>query len=414
MNVLLRRPARAAQTIPGRAPVRLFVVAVAAMAVVVAALWLTSASANAAASPAPRVATPATSPAANPTSAAAAPAPVGQSVPSPQPTPPGIGLGSGAPSPAAPPTSPGGGSVDGGGAYHPGLFDVAGHIRKAINDWFSGLVTAAFTPILDLLARTLLTTPQLTDDAGLHSLWLINLGIADSLLVLLILAGGATVMGYETFQTRLAAKELAPRIVVAAVAANVSLPVLGLAISLADALARAVLAGTTSKQAVAGISKLILGSLAGNIFLTLVGAVVAVLAAMLLATWLLRLVLVVLLIIAAPLALVCHALPATDGLAKLWWRATAGTLVVQIGQSLALVTALRVFLPGGGLAHLGLGAGGGLVNLLIAGCLCWVMIRIPTWTSRQVFSSHSGGGIGRTVKHAVVYKAIRAIGAAAL
>ena len=371
--------------------------------------WFATPAADASVTQTPRPATATAAPVAP--VAPTAPAGVVASIP---PTPPGVGLGSGAPTPAAPSTGTGGGSVDGGGAYHPGLFDVAGHIRKAINDWFSGLVTAAFTPILDLLARTLLTTPQLTGDPGLHSLWLINLGIADGLLTLLILAAGATVMGYETFQTRLAAKEIAPRIVVAAVAANVSLPLLGLAISLADALARAVLAGTTSKQAVAGISKLILGSLAGNIFLTLVGAVVAVLAAMLLATWLLRLVLVVLLVIAAPLALVCHALPSTDGLAKLWWRATAGTLVVQIGQSLALVTALRVFLPGGGLSHLGLDAGGGLVNLLVAGCLCWVMIRIPTWTSRQVFSSHSGGGIGRTVKHAVVYKAIRAIGAAAL
>jgi hypothetical protein len=341
----------------------------------------------------------------SPTASAASPAP-GGAVPSPQPmplpSPPGVGLGSGAPTPAAPSSSPGTGSVDGGGAYHPGLFDIAGHIRKAINDWFAGLVTAAFKPILDLLARSLLATPQVTSDPGLHTLWLVNLGIADSLLGLLILAGGATVMGYETFQTRLAAKELAPRIVVAGVAANVSLALLGLAISLADALARAVLAGTSSGQAVSGLSKLILGSLAGNIFLTLVAAVVAVLAAVLLATWLLRLVLVVLLVIAAPLALVCHALPATDGLAKLWWRATAGTLTVQVAQSLVLVAALRVFLS----------AGGGLVNLLVAGCLCWVMIRIPTWTSRLVFTSRSTGGIGRTIRQVAVFKAIRAIGVA--
>jgi hypothetical protein len=299
--------------------------------------------------------------------------------------------------------------VDGGGAYHPGLFDVAGHIRKAINDWFAGLVTAAFTPILDLLGRTLLTTPDLTGDKGLRTLWLVNLGIANGLLVLLMLAGGAVVMGYETLQTRLAAKQVAPRIVFAAVAANVSLALLGLAISLADALARAVLDGTSSKQAVAGLSKLIVGSMVGNIFLTLLGAVVAVLASILLATWLLRLVLVVLLVIAAPLALICHVLPATEGLAKLWWRAVVGTLAVQIGQSLVLVTALRVFLPEGGLGHLGLPAGGGLVNLLVAGCLCWVLIRIPSWTSRLVFNSR-GSSTGRSIKQMAVYKAIRTIG----
>jgi hypothetical protein len=367
--------------------------------------------ANAAPAPAPRAGAAATpAPPAAPVTAVPTPAPPAGLM-SPAPTPPGVGLGTGAPTAVVPSTGPGSGSVDGGGTYHPGLFDVAGHIRKAINDWFAGLVTAAFTPILDLLGRTLLTTPQLTGDPGLHSLWLVNLAIADSLLGLLILAGGATVMGYETFQTRLAAKELAPRIVVAGVAANVSLAVLGAAIGLADALARAVLAGTTSKQAVDGISKLILGSLAGNIFLTLVAAVVAVLAAVLLGTWLLRLVLVVLLVIAAPLALVCHALPATDGLAKFWWRATTAALTVQVAQSLALVTALRVFLPGGGLVHLGLPAGGGLVNLLVAGCLCWVLIRIPSWASRLVFTSR-GSGVGRTVRQMAVFKAVRALGVA--
>ncbi len=358
-----------------------------------------------------RPADAAPSPSPTPTSAVATgPAPV--TVPA---SPPGVGLGSGAPTVPAPSVAPGTGSIDGGGTYNPGLFDITGHIRKAINDWFAGLAKAAFTPILDLLARSLLTTPQLTGEPALHRLWLINLGIADSLLVLLILAGGAAVMGYETLQTRLAAKQLAPRVVVAAITANVSLPLIGQAISLADALARTVLDGASSADAVGAMSKLILGSIAGNIFLTLLAIVVAVLAAMLLASWLLRLVLVVLLVVAAPLALVCHALPVTEGLAKLWWRAIAGTLTVQVAQSLVLVTALRVFLPGGSLAQLGLGAGGGLVNLLVAGCLLWVMVRIPTWTSRMVFTSRSSSGsVSRTAKQVLVHRAMRTLAGAAV
>ena len=134
-------------------------------------------------------------------------------------------------------------------------------------------------------------------------------------------------MGYETLQTRLAAKELAPRIVVAAIAAERQ-PRRARAWRSASRMrspAPCSPAPPPSRPST-GCRKLILGSLAGNIFLTLVAAVVAVLAAVLLGTWLLRLVLVVLLVIAAPLALICHALPATEGLAKLWWRATTGTL----------------------------------------------------------------------------------------
>ena len=80
----------------------------------------------------------------------------------------------------------------------------------------------------------------------------------------------------------------------------------------------------------------------------LLGGVVAVLAIVLLATYVVRLALVILLVVAAPICLVCHALPQTEGLAKLWWRAFAGTLAIQVAQSLVLITALRVFLASGG------------------------------------------------------------------
>jgi hypothetical protein len=39
-----------------------------------------------------------------------------------------------------------------------------------------------------------------------------------------------------------------------------------------------------------------------------------------------RVALLILLVAAAPLALICHALPQTEGLARLWWRATAACL----------------------------------------------------------------------------------------
>ena len=76
-------------------------------------------------------------------------------------------------------------------------------------------------------------------------------------------------------------------------------------------------------------------------------------------------------------ALVCHALPQTEGLAQLWWRAFAGLLAVQVAQSLVLVTAVRVFLATGGPADLGIASTGGLVDLLVSACLCWVLVKIP-------------------------------------
>jgi hypothetical protein len=221
-------------------------------------------------------------------------------------------------------------------------------------------------------------------------------------------------MGHETLQTRTAIKDVLPRIVVAAVAVNASLSLAGLAISSADSLSQAVLGqGVDPSQAAVVLRQLILGSLAnGGIFVVLLGGVVAVLAILLLGTYIVRLALVVLLIVGAPICLVCHALPQTEGLARLWWRAFAGTLAVQVAQSLVLVTALRVFLASGGPANLGIASSGGVVDLLVSACLCWVLVKIPSWVSRVVFSGSRGhGGIGRVARDVIVYKGVKALAA---
>jgi hypothetical protein len=328
--------------------------------------------------------------------------------------PPGIQVGPGGTTTPTTPASGSGGTVSGGSQPSPGLFDITGHIEAAIDDWFRDLVTAALDPILTLLGHTLLATPNLTAQSRVAQLWQMTEGIADSFLVLFVLVGGAIVMGYETIQTRTAIKDVLPRIVVAAVAVNASLSLAGLAISTADSLSQAVLGqGVDPSGAAVVLRQLVLGSLAGGgIFVVLLGGVVAVLAIVLLATYVVRLALVVLLIVAAPICLVCHALPQTEGLARLWWRAFIGTLAVQVAQSLVLVTALRVFLASGGPANLGIASTGGLVDLLVSACLCWVLVKIPSWVSRVVFSgSRSHGGVGRVVRDVIIYKGAKALAA---
>jgi hypothetical protein len=328
--------------------------------------------------------------------------------------PPGIQVGPGNTTAPTTPTPGSGGNVSGGTQSSPGLFDITGHIEAAIDDWFRSVVTDALNPILTLLGHTLLATPNVTAQSRVGQLWRMTEGIADAFLVLFVLVGGAIVMGHETIQTRTAIKDILPRIVVAAVAVNASLGLAGLAISTADSLSEAVLGqGVDPSQAAVVLRQLVLGSLAdGGIFVVLLGGVVAVLAIILLATYIVRLALVILLIVAAPICLVCHALPQTEGLAKLWWRAFAGTLAVQVAQSLVLVTALRVFLASGGPANLGIASTGGLVDLLVSACLCWVLVKIPGWVSKVVFSGSRGhGGLGRVVRDVIIYKGAKALAA---
>ncbi|MGH9286490.1 MAG: hypothetical protein ACRD0M_12580, partial [Acidimicrobiales bacterium] len=261
-----------------------------------------------------------------------------------------------------------------------------------------------------LLGSTVLATPPAAGRGRVAELWRVSAGIADSLAVLLVLAGGAVVMSHETLQTRYALRDVAPRLVVGVIAANASLALAGQAIGFANALSRALLGeGVDPTNAAAVLRQLVLGALSGGgIFLTLLGGVVAVLAIVLLLTYVIRVALVVLLVAAAPLALVCHALPQTEGVALLWWRAFAGTLAIQVGQSFVLITALRVFFVSGGDATLGLASGGGLVDVLVSICLLWILVRIPAWVSRLVLAGRPRSSISRAVKSVLIYKVVRA------
>jgi hypothetical protein len=137
----------------------------------------------------------------------------------------------------------------------------------------------------------------------------------------------------------------------------------------------------------------------------------------LLLIYIVRVMLTILLIAAAPLALACHALPQTEGLAKLWWRAFAGVLAIQVAQALVFVTAIRVLLTTDMVSWFGLRTPGDHLDLWIALCLLYVLVRIPSWISRMVWR----GGlhrspltrIARSVTALVIFRGVLSRGRAA-
>src|SRR5690606_23883665 len=64
------------------------------------------------------------------------------------------------------------------------------------------------------------------------------------------------------------------------------------------------------------------------------------------ATEVVRIVLVVVLVVAAPLMLAFHALPQTNYIAVVWWRSMAALLAVPVAQSLAFTAFMRLFFEG--------------------------------------------------------------------
>ena len=286
------------------------------------------------------------------------------------------------------------GSVPAGGSHGPAwwqFWDVSGQIGNAIDSWFSGLVTDALDPTLSLIGATVLSTPQVAGQGEVNQIWLITLGIADSLLVLFVLAAAALVMTHETLQTRYALKDALPRIALAAIMANASLSLSGEMISAANALSSGFLTGGIDPvEASAQLKAFVLAALSGaGIFVILLGLVAAVLAVILLVLYIVRASVVLILIAAAPLLLLTYVLPQTDGLARLWWRGMAAALGVQVAQALVLATAVRVFFNAGGYAALGLSVSGSLIDLLVCICLFWILVRIPFWAKGMVLTGRS-------------------------
>jgi hypothetical protein len=290
----------------------------------------------------------------------------------------------------------------------PSVFDVGARI----NAWFRDLAATALDPLLDLVARTILATPNLTAAGSrIRELWLVSAGIANTGFVLLILAGGVLVMSHETLQTSYSVKEIAPRLLLAFVAANLSLFLAGQAIPLANALARVLLdTGPDPDHVRATLKALALAPLdTSSGLLIFLAIALAVMAVGLVAAYVVRVSLLIVLIAGAPLALACHALPAIEGLAHLWWRAFAGCLGIQVGQALMLGMAVRVFFEGDRARVLGLAGSGHLVDLIVVGCLLWMLLRIPAWVSSMVFGRR-GSTVVRMVKSYVIYRGVRSIG----
>ena len=295
-------------------------------------------------------------------------------------------------------------SVGGDQASHPHFWDLPGRIRQSINTWFQGLVVDALTPMLDLVGKTVLATPELTANAQVGQLWKLSLLSADALLVLFVLVAAGLAMSHETMQTRYALKDLIGRLAFAGIAINASLALSGQMITLANGLAAGFLGqGASAAGGASSLQTFIVGALAGGgIFITLLGLACAAVAVWLLVLYLLRAAIVVVLICAAPLMLLCHLFPQTEGLAQLWWRAMAACFVIQIAQALVLAAAVRVFFTGAGGSGLGLSVTGAVINMLICLCLLVVLVKIPFWAKQLVFGR---SGSSTTVRLARVYVA---------
>ncbi|GAA2693125.1 MULTISPECIES: hypothetical protein [Actinosynnema] len=309
------------------------------------------------------------------------------------------------PSTTAPPTTPGATppGEDAPDEDECGITDIAACVTGAINSFFRGLVTEALNPLLDLLSTSLLTTPMPDSLPRVGELWNNSWQILLLCYGLLVVVAGVLVMGYQSIQTRYSIKEFAPRLVLGFFAGALSLWVGTQGIAVANALVGAIIGdGVDADSAGEMLRNLVLGSFNGPLWVVFTGIFFAGMLVAVLATYVVRVLLTIVLLAGAPLALMLHATPQTEGVAYWWWRAYAGCLAIQLGQSLTLITAIKVFLAPGGFTLLA-PTMTGLVNLLVALGLMYVLFKIPFWVLASLF----GGGrglVGSLTRAVVAYK----------
>jgi hypothetical protein len=286
-----------------------------------------------------------------------------------------------------PPANPNG-STDGAGSGSVAWYDIPGQVEQAIDTWFGDLVKSALTPVLGLLGKLVLATPDLTG-GRISQIWEITLGIADSCFVLFAVIGGVIVMTHESVQTRYGLKQILPRLVFGFIAANASLLLINQILTFGNVVTLAVWDTPLSG---AGIGNQLLGYIMASIFtpdgvtqifMVLFGLVLAVLALAVLFSFALRTAALLLLTILAPPMLLCHALPGLDAAAQLWWRALAAVLAIEFLQAATLMLMLQVFFdPDSNV--LGVPTAAGLVDLLVCGALFVILLKIPGWVMRSV------------------------------
>ncbi|EWM15299.1 hypothetical protein [Kutzneria sp. 744] len=297
----------------------------------------------------------------------------------------------------------------------PAWWDLGGQVRQAINDWFRDLVRTGLESTLDLLANSILSTPDLTTLPAIASTWASVQVIANTVFVLFILAGGIIVMSHESLQSRFALKEILPRIVVGFAAANVSLSLVSQGIQFANALSAGLVNGAASTQdVITALKAVVLAHIATDgIFTLLLELILDVLIIVLLVVWIGRMIATAVLTTAAPILLACHATPYTDGLARWWWRAVIGLLAMQAAQALTLVVAMKAFFQAANSTQSGggwLAAGSGIMALLVFLVLIYIEIKIPFWVFRMVWGTSGGSMLGSLVKVAVMGKVLGMLG----
>jgi len=252
-------------------------------------------------------------------------------------------------------------------------------VIDALGAAFSWMVSGITSALTDLLKQALdlnilvQTPPADTYQNGVVLVfWRSLVAVADAALALIVCwAGYNSIVAHGTGGRYHEARQVIPRIALAALGINLSLLVAQTLIDLNNALCGVVsdpfakilsLLALNGANGVSGVAFFVLFLTFGIVGLLLVVQMVV------------RLAMLDVLIVTAPLGLVCWALPQTHAWAQLWTRAFVSTVFVQFLQVLALTLGggLIAFFPSAGLFA-------ALMDLIVGLATLYLTLKIPSF-----------------------------------
>jgi hypothetical protein len=272
-------------------------------------------------------------------------------------------------------------------------FDVNCWLSQAAQ-WIAQNIFNVLQPLVDAINQSSLNVITQTPAAGTYqnatvmqfTTW--SIGVVNAAVAVFIVIAGYNIMiarqiGSDYYELM----EFLPRLALAVLAANFSLFFIRLFIDLENALNLDVI----SLFSLTILSNTIVGIFHGNLLgAGLLAFVLAIILGVmdLLLAWqmLLRLALLILLIVLAPLAFLCGALPQTQGYLRLWLSTFAATVFIQFFQvsALAIGGTLISYVTAANLFNLG----GSLLSIITSSAVLYLVLRIPgmlrIWALRPI------------------------------
>lgn len=290
-----------------------------------------------------------------------------------------------------------------------------GYLFNEMVIWIAQLVLKSLDVLRSMVQSSQFPSPDVTVMPQViavsgHVTWIVN-----TCFVLAVVTAGILAMTSDGVETRYTVKDLAPRLVVSLVAANMAIPICRQLIRVANAVTGALTGepfhtGNALTQLFTHVNAA-MSDPTNAVLSVMIAVLVVVLVVGLILGWIIRIGVLVILLCVAPAALACYCLPQLESVAGLWWRSILGCLATQALQVLTLYIGLKVFLdPHANVpALLGIPAGN-TWNLFVVVAILLTAVRIPALMRRYVTQSHGGRRMPVVLRLLIIEPVARSIG----